>query len=101
MNLAVLKGVLALLATSALLAGSAILYKRHGTVGSALRLLGVAWFVVVAVAHVFEALVILPALGWGQSRSIGHYIDLGAAVVGVTLVSAGLLFEYVRRARQP
>ena len=101
MNVAVLKGVLALLATSALLAGSAILYKRHGTVSSARQLLGVACFVVVAVAHVFEALVILPALGWGQSRSIGHYIDLGAAVVGVTLVSAGLLFEYVRRARQP
>src|SRR2546425_12518944 len=98
MKQAVVKGILALAATSMLLAGSAILYQRRGTVGSALQLLGVACFVVVALAHVFETLAILPALGWGQPRSIGHYIDLGAAVLGVTLVSAGLFFQYVHRA---
>jgi hypothetical protein len=98
MTPAVLKGILALAATSMLLAGSAILYHRRGTVGFALQLLGVACFVVVALTHVFEALAILPALGWGQPGSIGHYIDLGAAVLGLTLVSAGLLFQYVHRA---
>jgi succinate dehydrogenase/fumarate reductase cytochrome b subunit len=95
MNLVVLKGILALTATSVLFAGSAILYRRRGTVGSVLQLLGVACFVVVALAHIFEALTIFPALGWGQPRSIGHYIDLGAAVLGVALVSAGLLLQYV------
>src|SRR5262249_55588479 len=84
-----LKGILALAATSTLLAGSAIHHQRRGTIGSLLQLLGAACFVVVALAHVFEALAILSALGWGQPRSIGHYIDLGAAVLGVTLVFAG------------
>src|SRR5215510_7277590 len=83
MNVAVLKGLLALAATSALFAGSAIRYHRRGTVGSALQLVGVACFVVVALAHVCEAPALLPALGWGQPRSLGHYIDLGAAVLGI------------------
>src|SRR5438105_8759475 len=98
MNVAVLEGILALAATSTLLVGLAILYRRRGTVGSALQLLGVACFVVVALTHVFEALAILPALGWGQPRSVGHYIDLGAAVLGVTLASAGLLHQHVHGA---
>jgi len=89
---------MALAATSTLLVGLAIFYRRRGTVGSALRLLGGASFVVVALTHVFEALAILPALGWGQRHSVGHYIDLGAAVLGLTSVSAGLLFQYVHRA---
>jgi hypothetical protein len=37
-------------------------------------------------AHVFEAFAILSALGWGQPHSIGHYIDLGATVLGVTFI---------------
>jgi len=82
MNLAALKGILALAATSTLLAGLAILYRRRGTIGVLLLLLGAACFVVVALAHVFEALALLSALGWGQPRSIGHYIDLGATVLG-------------------
>ena len=97
MNLAVLKGALALAGTAALLVGAAILYRRRGTLDAALQLLGVACFVVVALAHVFEALAILPALGWGHPRSVGHYIDMAAAVLGVTLVSASLFFRYVQR----
>jgi len=98
MNLVTLKGILALGATSALFAGSAILYARRGTWGSILQLLGVACFVVVALTHFFEAFAIFPVLGWGKPRSIGHYIDLGAAVLGIALVSAGLLLQYVHRA---
>jgi len=97
-NLAVLKGILGLAATFALLAGSAILYRGRGTVGSVLPVLGVACFVVVALTHVFEACAMFPALGWGQPRSIGHYIDLGAAILGLTLVFAGLLYQYAQRA---
>ena len=96
-NLPVLKSILALAATSALLGGSAILYRRRGSMGSVLQFLGVACFVVVALTHVFEAFAILPSLGWGQPRSIGHYIDLGAAILGLTLLFAGLLFQYLQR----
>jgi hypothetical protein len=98
MNLAALKSIVALAVTSALFAGLAIPYRRRGTGGSAAQLLGVACFVVVALTHAFEAFAILPALGWGQPRSIGHYIDLGAAILGITLVFAGLFFQCVQRA---
>jgi hypothetical protein len=91
MSLAVLKGILALAATSALLAASAILYQRRGTIGFLLQLLGAACFVVVALAHVFEALAILSTLGWGQPHSVGHYIDLGATVLGVTFIVVGVI----------
>jgi hypothetical protein len=91
MNLAVLKGILALAATSTLLAGLAIRYRRRGTIGVLLQLLGAACFVVVALAHVFEAFAIVSALGWGQLRSIGHYIDFGATVLGVTFLVVGVI----------
>lgn len=92
-----LKGILALAAAIALARVLIVLYRRRRTVGSALLLLGVACFVVVAVAHVFEAFALLPALGWGQSYSLGHYIDLAAAALGVVLVSVGLLVSIAQR----
>jgi succinate dehydrogenase/fumarate reductase cytochrome b subunit len=97
MNLALLKGVLALAATSALLVGSAILYRRRGTMGSVLQLLAVTCFVIVAFTHVLEPLQIFPGMGWGQPRSIGHYIDVCAAILGLTLMFAGLLPQHVQR----
>ena len=93
MNMAVLKGFLALSAAFLLFLGAAIFYRRRRTRGSVSLL--VACFVVVALTHLFEALEILRAAGWGQPRSIGHYIDLGAAVLGLTLVFAGLVLHYV------
>ena len=98
MAFAGLKGILALIVTSAIVAGLAILYRMRRTVGSVLQLLGVTCFVVVALTHVFEAFSIFPEFGWGEPRSIGHYIDLGAAILGLTLVLAGFLFQYVQRA---
>jgi hypothetical protein len=98
MEFATLKGILALAATFALVTAFAVLYRRRETVGPVvLLLLGIACFVVVALTHVFEAFAIFPALGWGQPRSIGHYIDLGSAILGLTLVTAGFLFQYAQR----
>jgi hypothetical protein len=97
MNVTILKGFLALAVTCALLAGSAILYRRRGTPSFALLLLGTVCFVIVALTHVFEALAVLPAAGWGQPRSVGHYIDLVAAILGITLVFTGLLFHSAYR----
>ena len=95
MNMAVLKGFLALSAAFLLFLGAAIFYRRRRTRGSVSLLVGAACFVVVALTHVFEALEILRAAGWGQPRSIGHYIDLGAAVLGLTLVFSGLVLHYL------
>lgn len=91
-------GILALAATLAAFAGAAVLYRKRRTIDSLLLLLGVACFVMMALTHVFESFAIFPALGWGQPRSIGHYIDLGAVVLGVTFVFASLLLIYARRA---
>jgi len=68
-----------------------VLFRRHRTVGSTLELVGVSCLVVVALTHVCETFGILPALGWGEPDSVGHYIDLVAAAVGVALVFTGIL----------
>ena len=46
-----------------------------------------------AMFAVFEAFAILPSLGWGQPHSIGHFIDLWAAILGLTLVFIGLVVQ--------
>jgi len=61
-------------------------------------LLSALCFVGVATMHVFEALGIFPAAGWGQPHSLGHYLDLSTAMLGATLlVTATLLFLIRRR----
>lgn len=97
LNAMVLKSFLALAAASALLVGSAILYRRRRSAGFVLLFLGAVCFIVVALAHIFEALGILRAAGWGRPHSLGHYIDLLAAVLGLTLVLAALLFNLAYR----
>ena len=98
MNLAVAKDVLALAATAALFAGATVLYGRRRGIDFLLLLVGAGCFVVVALTHVFETFGLFPTLGWGQPRTVGHYIDLAAAIVGLTLVLASVLIRYVRRA---
>jgi hypothetical protein len=96
MSVAILKGLLALATTSVLFGGSAILFRNRRTAGRLLQLLGVGCFVVVALTHVFEAFRVFPSMGWGSPRSVGHYIDLGAAFLGLTLLSAGFLLHALR-----
>ena len=97
MNQATLKGLLALAAMFALFVGSAFLYRRRVTVGAVLQSFGVACFAVVALTHVLEAFAIVPSFGWGQAHSIGHFIDLGSASLGLMLVFAGLAVQFVQR----
>ncbi len=52
-------------------------------------LLGVGCLVVVVLVHVCERLHLLPWMGWGLRHSPGHYLDLCAAVIGLTSLSAG------------
>lgn len=93
----VTKGFFGLVIASALLAGSAIHYGRRHDRSSAFLLGGIICFVVVALTHVFEALAILTVAGWGQPGSVGHYIDLVAAVLGLSLVFAALLLRFAAR----
>ena len=96
MNAAVLKGVLALSGACVFLCASvALLWTRRGFV-SVLLALGLGCFSVMALTHVFEAFSILPKLGWGQPHSVGHLIDLVAALLGVTFVTTSFLVRSAR-----
>jgi len=93
MNAAVLKGLLALTAAFVFLGVSvALLLTRRGR-ASILQSLGLACFGVMALTHVFEAFAILPRLGWGNPRGVGHFIDLMAALGGIALLVAAFAFR--------
>lgn len=91
MNAAILKGLLALAGAAIFVAVSAALFVTRRDLGSALLASGIGWFAVMALTHFFEAFSILPAFGWGRPHSVGHFIDLAAAVLGITFVTLGFL----------
>src|SRR5438477_7762669 len=87
MNATLPKGLLALVPTSMLLAGSIVLFRSRRTVGSFLQLLGAGCLIVVAPTHVFEALHLFLWMHWGLEHSVGHYIDFWSAVLGSHVIS--------------
>jgi len=58
-----------------------------------LQLLGSGFLVVVALAHVCEALRLFPWMGWGLEHSFGHYLDLFSVALGVTLFPLGYVLH--------
>jgi hypothetical protein len=92
-----LKGLLALVAAFVLIGVSGALLRTHRSFGSVLRSLGIACFAVMALTHFFEAFSVFPSLGWGQPHSVGHLIDLAAALLGVALMTTGFLLRHVRQ----
>ena len=93
MNVAALKGLLALAAACVFLAVSTALFVTRRDLRSALLATGIGWFGVMALTHFFESFSILPAFGWGRPDSVGHFIDLAAAVLGITFVTLGFLIH--------
>src|SRR5215469_17468719 len=91
MSASVLKGLLALAGASVFLAVSAALFVTRRDLAGALLATGIGWFGVMALTHVFEAFSILPSFGWGEPHSVGHFIDLAAAWLGVAFVTIGFL----------
>lgn len=89
MSASVLKGLLALAAACVFLGVCAVLVLTRRGLSSALQALGIGG--VMALTHVFEKFSILPELGWGRPHSVGHFIDLVAALLGVTLVTTSFL----------
>jgi hypothetical protein len=71
------KAFVALIPACMLLCGSTVQYFRWKKSASALlQLLGAGCLVVVIVTHIFEALHVMPWMGWGREHCIGHYLDL-------------------------
>jgi hypothetical protein len=86
----------ALVPVCMLFAGSAVLFSRGKTVYSFLRLLGSGCLVMVVLTHVSETLRLFPWMHWGLEHSAGHYLDLGSAVLGLTLFPVGYLLHALR-----
>lgn len=93
MNAVVLKGLLALAGASVFLTVSAALFVTRRDLSGALLATGIGWFGVMALTHVFESFSILPAFGWGRPHSVGHLIDLAAALLGITFVALGFVIR--------
>jgi hypothetical protein len=91
-----MKGVLALACACVLLAVSVARLLTGRSLASALQAFGIGCFAIVAATHVFEEFSALPALGWGRPGSVGHFIDLTAALLGVVFVAAGILLRGYR-----
>jgi len=93
---ALTRGLVAMVPASMLLCGALVLFHRRKTVPFLLQLVGAACLVVVALAHVSEALQLLPWMQWGLENSAGHYVDLGSVVLGLTLFPIGYLAHALR-----
>jgi hypothetical protein len=58
---------------------------------------GAACLTVVVLTHVAETFGIFPGMGWGMPNSAGHYLDLVSAILGCTLLPAGLIASFIAR----
>ncbi len=52
-----------------------------------------ACLVVVVLTHVCEALHFFPWMRWGEPDSVGHYLDLSSAILGLTLTPVGYVLH--------
>ena len=87
------KALFALLPASLLLAGALAFFFKERSPSSLLQLLGAGGLVVVILAHVCEGVHLFPGMGWGLKHSAGHYLDLCAAIVALTLFPVGYLLH--------
>ena len=93
MNVILLKAMVALVPACILFSGAVVWFSRGKTVFSSLQLLGAGCLVVVVLTHVSEALHLFPWTHWGRNDSIGHYLDLWSAILGLTLFPLGYLLH--------
>jgi succinate dehydrogenase/fumarate reductase cytochrome b subunit len=95
MDAGLLKALVALVPVCMLLAGSAVMFLKTRTAPLFLQLFGAACLLTVVFAHIFEAL-LFPRMRWGNEQSVGHYLDLGSALLGFTLFPLGYLLHALR-----
>jgi hypothetical protein len=55
---------------------------------------------VVGLTHICEAFGLVPWMQWGLPNSVGHYLDLASAVLGLVLFPIGYLWRAIT-AREP
>ena len=69
-----------------LFALSVVRVARRRSASAVSQLVGAICFVLVVSTHLAEGLRLFPAMRWGEPDSIGHYIDLTSAVLGIALM---------------
>jgi hypothetical protein len=79
-----------------LLLGAILLYTKRKTASSLFQLFGATGLLLVVLTHVAEAAGMFPAMGWGRPHSVGHFIDQGSAIIGLTLFPLGYLIHALR-----
>lgn len=99
-NSTLLKALVGLVPVAGLLAWSVSVFSKRKSLGSSLQLLGAACLVIVVLTHISEGLRLFPSMGWGEAHSIGHYLNLLSAVLGIALLPLGYVF-HARAKRTP
>jgi hypothetical protein len=97
MPMTLLIALIILVPVSVLLAVSAGSLLRERSVPSSLQFVGAVCLLVVIVVHMCEALHLFPSMHWGEEHSIGHYLDLVSAVLGITLLPTGYVLRVLHK----
>ena len=90
----VTRSVIACLITFGAFTGTAMWYRARRSLSIRLLLVATGCFVVVALAHLCEATQLLVPAGWGQPHSLGHYLDLLAAWLGMGFLAAAAVLVF-------
>ena len=93
------KAVGALIPVCLLITWSGILFARDKTPGRFLQALGAGCLLIDVLTHVAEALDLFAFMHWGEEQSLGHYLDLSSAVLGVTLLPLGYVVHALAKSR--
>lgn len=83
--------------TLVLLGTSFVSYRAKKTLPSFMQFAGASFMLVVVFAHICEGFSILAFMGWGKEGTIGHYLDLSSAILGVTLFAVGSVLRVASR----
>ena len=98
MNVTLATALVALGPVCMLFSGSAVMFFREKRVSSFLQLLGAGCLTVVVLAHICEALHLFPWMHWGDEHSVGHYLNFGSAILGLSLFPLGYLLHVLTAA---
>jgi hypothetical protein len=97
MNIGLLKALIALAPTCALLVGAMVRLANRKSPWAFVQVIGAACLVGVTLTHVSEALHLFQWMHWGAENSVGHYLDLSCAVLGLILFPTGYVLDALPR----